>query len=368
MKVKRSIVYLMIISMVFIFMGCKDNNINKETSTAKQKHIKVVDCIGREVEVPQNPDRVACIFAPSAHIVSMLGDSEKIVAVSEGNKRDYLFLDIYPVINNVRTPKGSGNLNIEELFKEPAPQIIFSYTDIIHNKKIMKKLERFGVPIVVIDFRTVKEQQYAVDLIGKIIGKEDKAKEFNHYYNSVVELVTEKASEIHEEEKKTVYHAVNELLRTDINNSLPAEWIPKTGSIPVGVSKGETSSNGANKNFMTLEQFFKYNPEYIIINGKDVFDYIQASDRLHVLSAYKNKKIFLMPLGVTRWGHPYSIESPLAILWTAKTIYPEYFKDIDLLQETKDFYIKFFDYKLSDEEAKKILEGRSFKNIKGNRK
>ena len=65
-----------------------------------------------------------------------------------------------------------------------------------------------------------------------------------------------------------------------------------------------------------------------------------------------------MPIGISRWGHPGSIETPLAILWAAKQIYPEKFNDLDMAAETKTFYKDFFEYNLSDDLAVKILSGK----------
>lgn len=367
MQVRKGVLFLMVVILLFILIGCGTDTKNTVASLSDENIIEIVDCVGRKVSVPKEPEHVACLFAVSSHIVSMLGDSEKIVAVSEGNKRDHLFLEIYPAIKDVRTPKGSGHVNIEELFKDPAPDVVFCYTDLVQDDKMMNKIERFGVPVVVIDFKTIEEHQYAVNLIGKIMNKEEKAQAYNKFYNRVLEKVTEKVSNIPESEKKFVYHAINELLRTDTQGSLPADWIPKTGVLPVGVAKGITTT-GADKNFLSLEQLFTYDPEHIMINGKDVMDYIEQKERLHVLQAYQNGHIYLMPLGVSRWGHPYSIETPLAILWTAKTIYPEHFENIDIEQETMFFYNEFFEYELTEDMTQKIIEGRTFKEIMGGRK
>ena len=363
MKFKKIIATALITSFLFL-AGCSDSKIEK-TATPSGDFIKIVDCVGRELEVPKNPETVACLFAVSSHMVSMLGDSQRIVAVAQGNKRDYMFLDIYPEINNARTPKGSGDFNMEELFKDPAPELVFAYTDIVEDKKIMDKFNKFKVPVVAICFKTVEEQQYTMSLIGKIMGREEKARAYNDYYNSVIKLVSERVAVIPESDKKTVYHAINELLRTDTKNSLPADWLPLTGVKNVGVATGE--GTGAGKNFLTLEQLFLLDPEYMIINGTDVKQYIEAKETLHKLTAYQKGHIFLMPLGVSRWGHPYSIETPLAILWTAKTIYPDLFTDIDIFKETKIFYKNFFDYELSDEDVQKIIEGKEFKQIMGGR-
>jgi len=362
MDIKRIMVLALIMVNLLGTTGCSDNRGVTASAPPGKELITVTDCVGRVVQVPRNPDRVACLFAVSTHMLAILGDSHKIVAVSEGNMRDYMFLHIFPEVENARTPKGSGNFNIEELFKDPAPEIVFCYTDIVQDPKMMEKMEIFGVPVVVINFTTVAEQQYTMKLLGQIMGKEQQAQAYNDYYQEVLQLVEGRVAGIPEENKKVVYHAVNELLRTDTSNSLPADWLPRTGIKNVGVGPEEKAGG---KNFLTLEQFFMLDPEYMIINGSDVIQYIEANEKMHNLAAYQKGNLKLMPLGVSRWGHPYSVETPLAILWTAKTIYPEMFPDVDLNQETRTFYQRFFHYQLSDTEVEKIMEGKEYKKIVG---
>jgi iron complex transport system substrate-binding protein len=42
-------------------------------------------------------------------------------------------------------------------------------------------------------------------------------------------------------------------------------------------------------------------------------------------------------------------------MWMAKIFHPEKFRHIDMNKELKYFYSEFFRYKLSDEEARRIL-------------
>lgn len=42
-------------------------------------------------------------------------------------------------------------------------------------------------------------------------------------------------------------------------------------------------------------------------------------------------------------------------MWLAKTLYPNEFKDLNLEQKTREFYKKFYNYDLSNEELKEIL-------------
>jgi iron complex transport system substrate-binding protein len=68
-----------------------------------------------------------------------------------------------------------------------------------------------------------------------------------------------------------------------------------------------------------------------------------------------------LPSGISRWGHPSSPETPLAILWTAKTLYPDRFTDLDMTRECDHFYKEFFGMQLSDEVIQNILFGEGMR-------
>lgn len=59
--------------------------------------------------------------------------------------------------------------------------------------------------------------------------------------------------------------------------------------------------------------------------------------------------------------HPGGLETPLAIVWTAKTVYPELFGDINLETQVKGFYKQFFNLNLDKEMLDKILNGRGMR-------
>ena len=68
----------------------------------------------------------------------------------------------------------------------------------------------------------------------------------------------------------------------------------------------------------------------------------------------QNEEIFVVPSGVYLWSAR-SAEGALYPLWLAKTFYPERFSDLNLEQKTREFYERFYNYKLSDSELKEIL-------------
>lgn len=352
----------LLLVLVLLVSACSSigNQLTDSAQAGENQRI-VTDCLGRTVAVPKEIDRVAAIFSPAAHIICMLGDSEKIQSVSEGNMRDRLLLNLYPAVADARTPKGGGAFNVEELYREPLPDIIFCDPATVNDGDTMKQLEKFKVPVVAIDFQTITDQKTAIMLIGTIMGREEKAARYCAYLDETQKLITGRIEAAGKSDTITLYHAVNELLRGDTEKSLSADIIDRMGIAQLGV-KAMPGLNDA-KNYISLETLFADDPQYIIVNGADVYDYILQNERLHVLQAYQNNHVYNLPVGISRWGQPYSLETPLFMLWLGKTVYPELFEDVDMKQEMKTYYQTFFDADLSDDILNQILEGRDLREL-----
>lgn len=67
----------------------------------------------------------------------------------------------------------------------------------------------------------------------------------------------------------------------------------------------------------------------------------------------KDGRVYKMPLGLYRSFTP-TADTPLTLLWLAKTIYPERFADIDLQAETEHFYRDVFGLSLTEAQIKTI--------------
>jgi len=61
-----------------------------------------------------------------------------------------------------------------------------------------------------------------------------------------------------------------------------------------------------------------------------------------------------MPLGMYR-SYTCGVDTPVTLLWMAKTVYPDLFEDIDVIAETQAYYQKVFDISLTEAQAKQIF-------------
>jgi len=106
---------------------------------------RLTDSLGREVAVPDSVDRIACMYAFTAHVTAMLGRADDIVAVSNGPQRDVLLTSMYPSLRNALVPKLHGAINIEKLVRT-RPDIVFVAAETGRNTAEAAKLDACGLP------------------------------------------------------------------------------------------------------------------------------------------------------------------------------------------------------------------------------
>ncbi|MDI9476064.1 MAG: ABC transporter substrate-binding protein [Natronincolaceae bacterium] len=362
--------YLSIIAILLVLLllqGCfakKTGKSAEDLNGDSYKPVIVKDYFGREVTISKPVNRIACGYAYTGHVVTMLGRANDIVAVVNGLQRDKVLTGKYPHIKDLPVPFSSGAINMEELLLTK-PDLVFLRETTASDESVTSKLNQLNIPYIVIEFTSIDEQIESISAIGKAIGEEEKADRYIAYYKKVMEDTKKVSSTIPEDERVTLYHSVNEAVRTDIEDSLAADWIKITAGINVSIEdKLKTSGE---KSFATLEQIYLWDPDIIIANESGVPDYMLSNEQWAGLRAVKEKRVYQIPNGVSRWGHPGSLETPLAILWTSKLLYPQYFEHINLEEETKKYYEEFFDILLDDVEVAEILRGEGMREPKTNK-
>ncbi len=353
----KQLLYVMVVFMISMFAFGNQLVVGDETP------IEITDRFNRVVRISKTPERIACLYSFSGHAVTMLGGGGRIVAAVPGMKRDLLLNRINPVIGGTLTPSSGGTINIEELLL-CNPDIVFLKEETAHIKAEVQKLDRFNIPYAVVGYSSMEEQMDTIEMIGKAIGLKTQADAYNDYYRKSLEYVSSRVSSLTENDKKRVFHSVNEATRTDAPGTLEADWTGITGMINVSV--GEPLRAYDNKNFAAMEQILIWDPDVILVNEEGVDLYILKNKKWSSLNAVKNKKIYKIPNGISRWGHPGSVETPLAILWTSKILYPERFKDLNLEKTVRDYYFQFFNYSIDDEMISRVLSGNGMRLEKHN--
>lgn len=347
---------LMVLIMCASLCACGEKPNEPESAPDIQAGFHTVsDWMGREVAVPDEIESIACLYAYTGHAAVLLGCQDKIEAVVTGLKRDALMREKVPNIDNMPSPYSSGAINIEEL-AAVSPDLVFLRESVMKNEGEKEKIDSLGIPYMVIEYETLQDQLESIRMMGEALGREEKALAYIDYYEAMISMVEERISQLSESEKKRVYHSVNEAVRTDIPGTLSYEVLEAAGCDNVVSGKEELKLDG-DKGFVTTEQIYVWDPDVLLVNEAEALDYFKNDSKFSGLRAVREGNIIQLPVGMSRWAHPGSLESPLVALFIAKSLYPELFEDISMEDEIKNFYGNYLEIQLSDEEVQMILSG-----------
>ncbi|MDD2219167.1 MAG: ABC transporter substrate-binding protein [Desulfoplanes sp.] len=329
-----------------------------DTAPPAEEPLTVTDSVGRKVEVPADPEAIATLDPFAGQAVIMYGYGAKMPATVNGVKRDMLLQEVCPTLADATVVKESGSMNAEAVLSLGI-DLLYVKSDMYSNEAEREKIETLNIPYIVIDYNNMEEHQEAFRIMGESLGAEEKAADIVEYYERSIQRVEERVTEIPEGDRPRLYHAVNEATRTDAEGTLSADWIATTGV--TNVSLGKDLAVQGEKHITTLEEIYEWDPDVIICSEGGVAEFILEDVKWAGLRAVRKQNVHQVPIGVSRWGHPSSSETPLTITWLAKTLYPERFEDIDMKEEMSCFYRTFYDHEVSDETLDLILSGEGIR-------
>ncbi|MDT3425881.1 iron complex transport system substrate-binding protein [Paenibacillus forsythiae] len=361
MKSKSKIISVLCMALLlFVLAACGNKTGNEAASKPSNEPVndskpatRIVESVNGPVEIPASPQRIANLWNANNEIMLMMGGGDKLVATTTYVKKLASFQKVYPRINEVTAPfdSSSGDINIEELLKTQ-PDLIIAYAQ----DKSLDKLKELNIPVVTSSFTDFDGLKETVRLVGEVLGEDGvkRADEYTAYLEDNFKRVTDITSTIPENERVKVYFTQG-FLATDGRNSMAQAWIEAAGGINIAAKDIEGL-----KKTVTFEQILDWNPD-IIVNAtppwteapKEVED-MMNNPKWKEIKAVQDNRVYMNPIGVFQWDR-YCGEQALQILWAAKMFYPDKFADLNLEQETKDFYKKFFSYDLTDAEVNEIL-------------
>ena len=328
--------------------------------------ITVVDDAGYTVELPARIDRivVADILPIPSVLAVFFNSADKIVGIPEGSMtaaKNSLFGELYPEILNAETGFAqNGDINLEELLKLDPDLVICSTL----NPAVGDKLRNAGFTTVAISpnksgYDCIETLQDWLELLGQIFPDNDKTAIVTAKNAEIYDLVQSRIKDLPQEDRARIfflYKYTDTSIMTSGEKFFGQWWADTSGAINVA-----REMKAENANEVNLEQIYAWNPDMIFISNfttampDDLYNNTFGAYDWSGISAVADKKVFKMPLGIYRSYTP-GVDSPVTMLWFAKTIYPELFDDIDLYQETKDYYAEVFNVTLTDKQAKSIFE------------
>ena len=178
------------------------------------------------------------------------------------------------------------------------------------------------------------------------------------YSDRVLERVQERVNGISDQEKQRIFFLFqydDATITTSGRNFFGQWWADTIGAVNVGEELDTVNSTPVN-----MEQVYQWNPQHILITNfnvaqpEDLYQNRIGNYDWSEIDAVKNQKVDKMPLGMYR-SYTCGVDTPVTLLWLAKTVYPDLFADIDITEETKNYYQEVFDITLTDDQANQIF-------------
>ena len=326
----------------------------------------ITDHTGREVRIPAEIDSVVCTdLLPLPSVLTLFFDSaDKIKGISPNSMsaaENGLLGELYPELLEAETGFLSGSsVNVEELMKLEPDVVFYSAS----NSELGAVLTSAGFNAVGLsvnkwEYDCIETLNQWIALLSEIFPDNAKAEAVEEYSGKIYDLVQERVAGLAEEERQRaffLYKYDETMLQTSGANFFGNWWAEAVGTVNVAAEVNTDNAVSVN-----MEQIYAWNPSLIFITNftsampEDLAAGNIGSDNWNAVDAVIDGNVHKMPLGMYRSYTP-GADTPVTLLWMAKTAYPELFEDIDITAETVNYYREVFGVELTGEQAAAIFE------------
>lgn len=346
------------------------NNVSSEEKVATKdeagSHI-VTDHAGHEVEVPNKIEKIVIDQVPilSTYMAYNEGKAPYIVGYAGSLKQvisETVLKDMAPeLLDATNTVQGQSDINVEEIMKLK-PDVIFYNAK---NQDRYEKLSKTGVPCI--GFVTMGADTPAdpinrygewLKLLEDVFGEKGKMDNFLAAGNEIVKDVEERIAKVPDEKRPSGMILWKYQEGTPIvagKGTFGDFWLKR-----LKVKNVAEEAKGYAK--VNVEQIYSWNPDVFYLDGpgllniktEDVYNNSVEGFDFSNLKSVKDKRVYNSKLGMWNWLTP-NPDAPLVLAWLASETYPDAFKDYDLKKVIKDYYQKWYNYELTDEQIEDMF-------------
>ena len=322
----------------------------------------IIDQVGNEVVLPEKIERVviasvwplASVYVLSMGTDKLVGLDPAIISAAENS----MLIKIAPEISEIESGfSQNGFMNAEELIKLD-PDVVLYSSGVPEDYEVASQagIPAVGFSLSIKDYNAVETINSWIELLEEVMGEDLSSSEYIEYGNEIQALVADRLKDVKEEDKprSMVIHKYSDNTLSVPGADTWAEyWIEASGGINVADEIEGTKET-------SIEQVYEWNPEKIFITNfndalpEDIYNNTLCSAGWSGVQAVIDQDVNKIPLGMYRWYVTCS-DSPMMLLWMAKQNHPELFEDIDFNETMKDFYSRFYDFTLTDEDIEQIL-------------
>ncbi|MBE3588543.1 MAG: iron ABC transporter substrate-binding protein, partial [Thermoanaerobacteraceae bacterium] len=343
-KVLKAGFLLMALLVTLVVLGGCGAKTDGQDTAAPQKAV-VTDLAGRQVEVSVPANKVVAVGPGALRLVCYVNGADKVVGVENLEKqqptgRPYILA--HPELKDLPTigQGGPDSTPDAEKLVSVKPDVIF-VAYLVDRAQADELQARTNIPVVVLSYgrlATFDEDVYkSLELIGKITGREGRAREVVDYLQKCQQDLHERTKDIPEDKKPKVYVGALSMKGAHGIESTQAKYPPFVAVNARNVVD-ETGKTGSV--MIDREKLLGWDPDIIFIDEGGLSlvreDYRKNPQFYQSLQAVKTGRVY----GQIPYNHyTTNIDTAIADAYYAgKVIYPEQFKDIDPAQKADEIY------------------------------
>ena len=341
---------LLAVFAVLISAGC----VTTDSPGDSEGMITVTDAFGREVSIPENPEKIAVVGSGSMRYFVYLGiDLDDVCAVDyQDSKLNIQTVNVRPyalanpeILEIPEVGPAKGVVDNEKLLMSGA-DILFMGGASSSNAEVANEIqEKTGVPVVMFytgNYVTDAEKiQATLLMLGEILGKEQRAKDLIAYFDAVEADLKKRVAGLSAEETVYVggvsYNGVHGLDGTDPTYYPFAVLNIKNAAAEV------TSVSQTGYAQISKEKLLEWDPDFILVDlstltaaeGGALVE-LKNDPSYRELTAVKNSMVYTVnPHTSMNVNHETTLANAYFI---GKLLYPEQFEDIDPVKKADEIY------------------------------
>ncbi len=317
---------------------------------------KIIDTLEREVTIPKEISRILAVGSSLREVVSF-DVVDKVVGIEfreksetdekgapQGSDLPYMlaFPELYdlPVVN---VGVGGSGFNHEIIIKLN-PDIIFIGASSAQQVNDLESKTKIPVIALYTDPIGTPEQDKlfykSLQVIGKTLGKEQRAKELINIIEEYSQDLHERTKNIPDEQKLSAYIGGRAFFGSHGLSGTDPQWPPFSWANVINVAH-ELSDMSSGLN-IDKEALVGWNPDVIFISPVSltiIENELKSSPFKELKAVQENKVHNILPYC---W-YAYNKENAIAdAYYVGKVMYPDKFQDIDIDKKSIEIYKKFY--------------------------
>lgn len=356
---KKTITILLALIMLLSLAACggtaADSTVSTTASAGETNSgtMEVTDLKGRTVTLPANIERVVVTFNLEEYL-AVTGESgvDKLVGWShkywKGRRDDAYnaYTKALPALESIPDVGYNGDISIEAIISLQPDVVLASATGANYNalEPAFDLLHQAGIEVVFFNFhkQTIETHQQSIQLIGKVMGQEERAAELARLYEEQMNLVYDRLKDLADEDRPSVYMEFSRGPSVIGNSWSEQMWgaqIRECGGVNIAAGQEGASVD------VPAEQVLAANPDFIIMSGclqsddtdnvvmgygadrelaREHLEAYKSRDGWSSLNAVKNNNMGAIYHDLSRHIFDFA-----GTQFLAKTLHPDLFADID---------------------------------------